>query len=121
VKPVIVQYGRGDQTVPNPTQTALARAGELQDRVTYYRHDLTVAANLAAFPTIARDPHLFLTNITAIQSPVPDVRTAARLAQAQIATFFATDGAQTLDPDGAGLIFETPIVPPLPETLNFIP
>jgi hypothetical protein len=121
VKPVIVQYGRGDQTVPNPTQTALARAGELESRVTYYRHDLTVANNILAFPTIARDPHLLLTNITAIQSPVPDVRTAARQAQAQIATFFATDGAQTIDPDGAGLIFETPIAPPLPETLNFIP
>ena len=121
VKPVIIQYGRGDQTVPNPTQTALARAGELADRVTFYRHDLTVAANVAAFPTIARDPHIFLTNITAIQSPVPDVRTAARQAQAQIATFFATDGAQIIDPDGAGVIFETPINPPLPEILNFIP
>jgi hypothetical protein len=33
----------------------------------------------------------------------------------------ASDGLTTIDPDGAGPIFETPIVPPLPEELNFIP
>jgi len=35
--------------------------------------------------------------------------------------FFATDGSDTVDPDGANPLFETPIVPPLPETLNYIP
>jgi hypothetical protein len=34
----------------------------------------------------------------------------------------ASNGALTLDPDGpAGPIFEVPVVPPLPEGLNFIP
>jgi hypothetical protein len=42
-------------------------------------------------------------------------------AQIQIATFFQTDGAVVIDPDGAAPLFEVPIVPPLPETLNFIP
>ena len=45
----------------------------------------------------------------------------AFLAQAQIAVFFASHGAMTVDPDGASPIFETPIALPLPETLNFIP
>jgi hypothetical protein len=44
----------------------------------------------------------------------------AAQAQGQIAHFFATDGADTLDPDGPGVQFETPIMLPLPETLNFL-
>jgi hypothetical protein len=42
------------------------------------------------------------------------------LAQAQIATFFACDGATTIDPDGARPFFETP-TSMLPEDLAFIP
>jgi hypothetical protein len=111
-KNVIVQFGKGDQTVPNPTQTALVRAGGLDDRVTYYRNDLAFAAG-----SPVKNPHTFLTNIT-----VPGLAGLnAAQAQGQIATFFASDGAVTIDPDGAGPLFETPIVPPLPETLNFIP
>ena len=40
VKDVIVQFAKGDKTVPNPTNTALLRAGNLSDRATYYRYDL---------------------------------------------------------------------------------
>ena len=73
-----------------------------------------------------RNPHTFLTNI-ARRSPV--AAAIAFKAQTQIATFFATDGALTIDPDdappalpaGFPPVFETPIMPPLPETLNFIP
>ena len=118
-KSVIVQFGKGDQTVPNPTQSALVRAGELEDRTTFYRHDLLVP--LA--PTVTPNPHTFLTSILPppLASNPPAYQLVARQAQAQIATFFASDGAITIDPDGAGPLFETPIVPPLPETLNFIP
>ena len=42
-------------------------------------------------------------------------------AQTQIATFFASRGVTLIDPDGAGPLFEVPVVLPLPETLNFIP
>jgi hypothetical protein len=35
--------------------------------------------------------------------------------------FLASAGTVTIDPDGAGPLFETPIFGPLPETLNFIP
>jgi len=42
-------------------------------------------------------------------------------AQTQMAVFFATHGMTTIDSRGAGTIFEVPIVPPLPEGVNFIP
>lgn len=41
--------------------------------------------------------------------------------QQQIATFFASDGQTTIDPDGSGPLFETPIAGPLPDELNFLP
>jgi hypothetical protein len=121
VKSVIYQVAKGDQTVPNPTSTAIIRAGDLQDRVTYYRNDIAFAASGG---TVPRNPHTFLTGIAG--SPV--AAAIAFKAQTQIATFFATDGALTIDPDtappllpGFPPVFETPIVPPLPEELNFIP
>jgi hypothetical protein len=114
VKRVIVQFARGDQTVPNPTSSAIVRAGGLEDRTTYYRHDLTVAID----PAVTRNPHTFLTGILL---PPLVMQQVGLQAQAQIAHFFATDGSDTIDPDGAGPLFETPIVLPLPEALNFIP
>ena len=39
-KNVIIQFARGDQTVPNPTTTALIRSGDLADRTTLFRNDL---------------------------------------------------------------------------------
>jgi hypothetical protein len=111
-KSVIFQFAKGDQTVPNPTTTAILRAGELQDRATYFRNDLAFAAN----PAVPKNPHTFLTNIAS-----PATVGYAFAAQTQIATFFASGGALTIDPDGANPFFETPIVPPLPEELNFIP
>jgi hypothetical protein len=112
-KDVIVQFAKGDMTVPNPTASALIRAGRLTDRTTYFRNDLAFAAN----PAFGRDPHTFLTRITA-SAPVAAV---ALEAQAQIATFFASGGTTFVDPDGPGPLFETPIAGPLPEALNFIP
>jgi hypothetical protein len=97
---------------PNPTSTAILRAGDLADRETFYRYDLVYALN----PTLPKDPHGFLTSMT---DPVAKVNALA--AQDQIATFFASQGATTIDPDGAGAIFETPIALPLPETVNYIP
>jgi Bacterial Ig-like domain len=109
--PVIYQFARGDQTVPNPTTSAILRACGCADRATLYRHDLVVAAN----PTVGRNPHTFLTNLG---SPV--TAPFALAAQQQIATFFTSDGATTIDPDGAGPFFETP-TSMVPEDLGFIP
>ena len=118
-KPVIVQFAKGDVTVPNPTTSAILRAGELQDRATYFRNDLAYAANpqSAANPGgIPKNPHTFLTNIDA-----PARGQFAVMAQSQIAAFFASNGALTIDPDGLAPFFEVPIVLPLPEGLNFLP
>lgn len=98
--------------MPNPTSTNVIRAGDLADRVTYFRNDLAFAAN----PLTPKNPHSFLTSTF-----VPSVAPFALGAQAQIATFFATDGEDVIDPDGLGPFFETPIEGPLPEELNFIP
>jgi hypothetical protein len=98
--------------VPNPTASALIRAGALQDRATFFRNDI-------AFATVpgytVKNPHTFLSNISGAPASI------AIAAQQQIATFIASNGAITIDPDGPGPLFETPIAGPLPETLNFIP
>ena len=95
-KSVIFQIAKGDQTVPNPTGTAIIRAGELQDRVTYFRNDIAFAAN----PTMSKNPHTFLTNIAGTPGGLVASAIAFK-AQNQIATFFATNGAITIDPDDA--------------------
>ncbi|MGC2696595.1 MAG: hypothetical protein WA738_12485 [Candidatus Angelobacter sp.] len=112
-KSVIVQFARGDETVPNPTATALIRSGDLKDRATFFRNDLAFALGVG----FGKNPHTFLTNI----GGTPAVALAAIEAQSQIAVFFVTDGALTIDPDGPGPLFEVPIAGALPEDLGFIP
>jgi hypothetical protein len=108
--PIIIQFARGDKTVPNPTTSAILRAGDLVDRATIFRNDLAKAAN----PAVSSNPHTFLTNLTGAGAPY------AAAAQQQIATFLASDGATTIDPDGAGPFFETP-TSLVPEDLAYIP
>jgi Bacterial Ig-like domain len=109
--PIILQFARGDQTVPNPTTSAIIRAGGLALRATVYRNDLAFAAN----PAVPKNPHAFITNIASASAGA-----YALMGQAQMATFFATDGATTIDPDGAGPFFETP-TSMVWEDLAFIP
>ena len=119
-KSVLVLFAKGDQSVPNPTETALLRAGGLADRATYYRHDLAFA-DPARNPTgveVPKNPHGFLYFSPVFTPTVADIGAGA---QHQIAVFLASDGETIIDPDGAGPLFEVPIVPPLPEELNFIP
>ena len=113
-KSVIIQFARGDMTVPNPTATALIRSGDLTDRATFYRNDIAFPLGLGL-----HNPHTFLTSL-----PKP----IAIEPQIQIGVFFASDGALTIDPDSVGLLpasvpplFETPIAGPLPEDLGFLP
>jgi hypothetical protein len=112
-KRVIIQFARGDKTVPNPTATALIRSGDLQNRATFFRNDLAFALGVG----FGSNPHTFLTNI----GGTPPVAAAAVGAQTQIAVFLASDGALTIDPDGPGPLFEVPIAGALPEDLGFIP
>ena len=111
-KPVIIQFAKGDVTVPNPTSVALVRAGSLADRTMLFRNDLAFAAN----PLVPKNPHTFLTNIGSAATVG-----FAVAAQRQIAAFFASNGVLTIDPDGPGPFFEMPITLPLPEALNYLP
>jgi hypothetical protein len=112
-RPFFVQSAKGDQTVPNPTASALVRAGDAHDRWTLLRWDLVRLDR----PTAPVNPHTFLTNIG---NPV--VADLALAAQHQIGLFFEKDGDFVVDPDGAGKFFEVPIRAgqiPLMEGLNF--
>jgi hypothetical protein len=108
--PVIVQFAKGDRTVPNPTTTAILRAGDLAGRATFFRNDIAGPGGTPLFP----NPHTFLTGIGS-----PATALVALQAQAQIAAFFSSNGTVTIDPDGSGPVFETPIQGPPPETTGF--
>jgi hypothetical protein len=102
---VIIQFAKGDQTVPNPTATAILRAGDLADRATYFRNDLLFSAvdsantgpatlERAALLNTVRNPHTFLTNLA-----TPYGGPFAVGAQVQVAVFFMSDGTTVIDPD----------------------
>ena len=117
-KSVILQFARGDKTVPNPTTSAIIRAGGLADRTTLFRNDLAVALGVG----FSTNPHTFLTNI----GGTAQVAQAAVAAQTQIAVFFASGGTLVIDPDDvapddADALFETPMVGAPPEDLAYIP
>jgi hypothetical protein len=118
-RPIILQFARGDMTVPNPTTSAIIRAGNLRSRTTLFRNDLAYPLNPFDKDTnpggVPKNPHTFLTNLDR-----PGTIAYAIAAQQQIATFFATDGALTIDPDGPGPFFETP-TSMVPEDLAYIP
>jgi hypothetical protein len=124
-KSVIVQFARGDETVPNPTATALIRSGDLIDRTSFFRNDIAFALNPGdpkTNPTgFSKNPHTFLTNLVPGPAPLLHPVVVAVGAQTQIGLFFSTDGALTIDPDGPGPLFEVPIAGALPEDLGFIP
>ena len=111
-KSTIFQNSKGDQLVPNPTSTTLIRAGELADVETFYRNDLAVAAD----PLVPKTPHNFLNLFPPLSEPL--VKAIALDAQEQIATFFESEGSTIINPDPK--FFEVPIVPPLPETCNYL-
>jgi hypothetical protein len=95
-KKVIYQFAYGDQTVPNPTNATIMRAGKLQSVTSYYRYNNDPASAQRC------NPHGFLLD--------PRVSATGRTqGQLQIATFFDSDGATILDPDAAGPIWEVPI------------
>ncbi len=95
-KQVLFQNAFGDQTVPNPTNYTVLAAGNLFDRESLYRNDKTAQA--------ARNPHTFLLDPSFVQGNLPG--------QQQIVTFFDSHGQTTIDPDGAGPVWEVPITDP---------
>ena len=112
VKAVMLQLAKGDQTGSNPRTSAIIRAGDLADLATFYRNDLAFAED----PTVPKDPHTFLSLFTraGIAGHI------ARGGQMQVAIFLGSNGSDTVHPEPERF-FEVPIVPPLPEDLNYIP
>ncbi len=90
-KEIAFQTAYGDGTVPNPTAGTLYRAGNLFDRVTYYRNDKT--------PTYASDPHGWLADPTL---------SGRSFGQMQLADFLST--GQLTNPNASW--FEVPIANP---------
>jgi hypothetical protein len=109
-KRVLVQLAAGDRVVPNPTTSALVRAGQLADATVLVRYERLGHG----LPKELAEPHAFLLRLAA---PGP-VGALARTAQEQVARFFAGDGAAVWDP--AGPLFEIPAAV-LPERLGFPP
>lgn len=112
-KSVMILICKGDQTAPSPRNTAIIRAGGLADRTTYYRNDLAYEVN----PRVPKNPHGFLFGFMSPTRPIGEV---ARGGQNQIAAFLASDGTDIIWPTPGAWFFEVPIVPPLPEDLEFI-
>jgi hypothetical protein len=108
-RPTVLWMARADQSSPNPTTSELIRAGDLQDRTVYYRHDLFYAANPVGN---LKNPH----TIYRLQGPVMQPITVA--IQEQLSQFFESDGALM---NQTSPYFEVPMQSPLPEDLDYIP
>ena len=99
-RPVLMQFARGDQTVPNPANTGLIRAAGLQASTWMYRHDLARARS----PDLPADPHPYLVLFVSLSGSTIQLPGLAGLAisldtQQQIASFLAADGATISDPN----------------------
>lgn len=123
-RPVLVQFARGDRTMPNPASTALIRAAGLQANTWLYRHDL---ARQKA-PDLPVDPHPYLELFVSlgggtIQLPTPEGLAISLDSQQQIAGFLSADGVTIPDPNGLARlllgirVFEIPTV--LPQDLGY--
>src|SRR5262245_4727097 len=112
-KPVLIVFAKGDETIANPWEAAVVRAGGLADRTIVYRNDLAFAED----NRVPKDPHLFL---QLIESPVPIAKQIAFGVQDLIAAFLASDGAMIIQPEPSRF-FEALIDVALFEDLNFLP
>jgi hypothetical protein len=103
-KRVLFTFAQGDVLTRNTTTATILRAGDLKDRTTFFR------AFDAYFPSTpsAAAVHEFPFTFTPAGKPF------ALAIQETIATFLASDGLVTVDPDGVGQLFETPLIGPLP-------
>lgn len=111
-KSVLILIAKGDQVSPNPTTTAILRAGDLADRALYYRHDLYYQS---LFPSaLTKNPHSFAVSLgDALMRPI------SLGVQDMVGKFFFSDGGPLTVPEPSQF-FEFPIRLPLPEDLNYI-
>lgn len=113
-KRVLFQIALGDQSVPNPVNSALIRAAGAQEQTSLYRHDRA----RTAVPELAANPHTFLVPLG------PPQQQLISLAAAQQALAFL-GGLDLTVPDVNTLLreafrqdlFEVPAA--LPEATNF--
>ncbi len=99
-RPVLMQFARGDETVPNPANTALVRAAGLEASTWEYRHDLA----RAKAPDLPLNPHPYLVLFVSLSGDTVRLPGLAGLAisldaQQQIAGFLASGGASIPDPN----------------------
>ena len=128
-KSILVQFGLGDLEVPNPTESALVRAGGLQSTTWLLRTDLVAGVDARVLGIMQPGvpypiyPHRFLSNPTLFDSSTPPLALATKIgvaAQSQVADFFLSGGKGAPNPNsylGGLTLFENPAV--LPEALNF--
>ena len=99
-RPVLVQFARGDMTMPNPATSGLILAGNWLGSTWEYRHDL---ARVKA-PDLPLDPHPYMVLFVSlggstIQLPGLDGLAISLDAQGQLASFLASDGNTIADPN----------------------
>ena len=107
VRPCFVQFVATDT---NPTTTTILRAGELQDRTSYFDYGRWWRVNSDA----PKDGHAYLLRV---EPPLVPVILSA---QAQIADFFASDGKVLAMPEQLREYWQVPIRGQLPEELHYI-
>ena len=115
IKQVLFQFAWGDETVPNPSNTALVRAANMRESTVIYRHDYA----REAVPTLPVNPHPYLALLGVSQTGL-----AVTLVTQQQAAGFLLSGGRIIPnifvfPLFKREVFETPVL--LPETLNFEP
>lgn len=113
VKTILWQFAKGDQSVPNPMESALVRAADMQGSTWMYLADVA----RTVVPGLPANPHAYLTELTLTALPI------TLAVHQQIAGFFVSDGSTIPDPNTAVRavygtnLFIIPAV--LPEQLNF--
>jgi hypothetical protein len=111
-KSVLINFGKGDVTAPNPRTTQILRASNLADVTTYYRNDLAYEED----NTVSKNPHTYTMRwmLSGLSGSI------GQGGLEQIATFLASSGVTIVHPEPARF-FEVPIIPPLPEDFSYIP
>jgi hypothetical protein len=111
-KSILINFGKGDLSAPNPRTTQLLRAGGYADAATFYRNDLAYAED----HTIYKNPHTYVQKwmLGGLSGPI------ARGGMEQFAIFLASHGQTIIHPEPARF-FEVPVPQPLPEDFSYIP
>jgi hypothetical protein len=111
-KAILINFGKGDSSAPNPRTTQLLRAGGYADVATFYRNDLAYAEDHAIY----KNPHTYVQKwmLGGLSGPI------GRGGLEQMAIFLASRGQTIIHPEPARF-FEVPVLQPLPEDFSYIP